>query len=109
MLEDPGPGEAWGRDQREAGDTPERIGPAQPGKAGSMPAAKEKAPLVHRRGSLLMTSSASWRAARSAFSLAAPALMSSPRVLTPMAPVSRDQSRKSIRQAGHGSTRPGDR
>jgi hypothetical protein len=36
------------------------------------------------------TSSASMRWARSAFSLAAPALMSSPRILTPMAPA-RDQ------------------
>jgi hypothetical protein len=43
-----------------------------------------------------MTSSASRRAARSAFSLAAPALMSSPRVLTPIAPVSGCGPPKSI-------------
>jgi hypothetical protein len=44
-----------------------------------------------------MTSSASTRAARSAFSLAATALMSSPRVLTPVVPVSRGRVPKSIR------------
>jgi hypothetical protein len=39
--------------------------------------------------------SPSARAARSAFSLAAPALMSSPRILTPIVAVSRGQRRES--------------
>jgi hypothetical protein len=47
-------------------------------------------PVARRRFQRSITSSASRRAARSAFSLAAPALMSSPRILTPMAPA-RDQ------------------
>ena len=44
-------------------------------------------PVAKRRFQRSTTSSASVRAARSAFSLAAPALMSSPRVRTPIAPV----------------------
>jgi hypothetical protein len=41
-------------------------------------------PVASRRFQRSMTSSATMRAARSAFSLAAPALMSSPRVRTPI-------------------------
>jgi hypothetical protein len=54
-------------------------------------------PVAKRRFHRSMTSSASRRAARSAFSLAAPAWMSSPRVLTPIAVVSGRQLEKSIR------------
>jgi hypothetical protein len=56
-------------------------------------------PVASRRFQRSITASASRRAARSAFSLAAPALMSSPRVRTPIAPVSGRGPQKSIRRS----------
>jgi hypothetical protein len=55
-----------------------------------------------RQTSIPATSSASRRAALSAFNLGAPALMSSPRVLTPIASVSGGRLSKSIRSTPSG-------